>query len=176
MSNGGTATLSPGVYCGGLTLRGTVNFTAGNYVMLGGGLSCSSSCTMNGTGVTFYNTCSTGYCNGASTGYAPFNIKGTLNLSAPTSGDQVGMLFFGDRSLPLSAGDQEDIEAAAITNLTGAIYFPTSYLVFAGTPTFNGFSTMIVVNTMKVTGNSTVQITNGGSSTPGWKPSATLID
>src|SRR5262249_30897613 len=47
----GSATLSPGTYCNGITISGGANvtFTAGTYIMMGGGLKASSSATLNGT-------------------------------------------------------------------------------------------------------------------------------
>ena len=54
----GTTTLSPGTYCGGIHISGgNVTFSAGQYIMLGGGLTIdSASTTATGSGVSFYNT------------------------------------------------------------------------------------------------------------------------
>ena len=49
-------TLSPGVYCGGLSLKGDVTLSPGLYVIKNGQLSMNSSGTISGTGVTFYLT------------------------------------------------------------------------------------------------------------------------
>lgn len=58
-------TISPGVYCGGLTIGNTngttFKFSPGMYIMAGGGLTLNSEATVTvaGAGVTFYNTSST---------------------------------------------------------------------------------------------------------------------
>ena len=53
-------TLSPGVYCGGLTIGNTngawFTMSAGTYIMAGGGLTINSQAMVTGTGVTVYNT------------------------------------------------------------------------------------------------------------------------
>ena len=97
-------TLSPGVYCGGLTI-GNTNGTAftmspGTYIMAGGGLVFNSQAMVKGTGVTVYNTSSAGWGCSSSYNYKPVTISGqvTATLSAPTSGALNGILFFGNRN------------------------------------------------------------------------------
>ncbi len=103
-------TLSPGVYCGGMTIGNTngttFTFSPGVYVMAGGGMTLNSQAVVAGTGVTFYNTSSTGWgCSGSSS-YTPLTISGqvTANLTAPTSGTYNGILFFGNRTGCSTAG------------------------------------------------------------------------
>src|SRR5206468_3426518 len=94
---GGTKILTPGVYCDGIDITGgsTVTFSPGLYVLNGGGLSVSGNSTLNGTGVTFYNTAS------GSNAYKPVSISGGTigTLSAPTRGPMEAMLFFQDRAI-----------------------------------------------------------------------------
>ncbi len=90
-----SATLQPGVYCGGLTVTTTaaVSFAAGMYDILGP-LSINGP-TLTGPGVTFYLSQGNGYAYGAT---SIQNIAGSLK--APTTGVWQGILFFTDRSLP----------------------------------------------------------------------------
>src|SRR6202167_3678895 len=81
--------LNPGNYCGGISLAGTqnVSFNPGIYTITGGGLTFSgTSGTISGTGVTFYI--------GASGGTVTLDAGQTVNLSAPTTGADAGILFF----------------------------------------------------------------------------------
>lgn len=127
----GTVTLSPGVYCGGLTINGsyTVNFNPGIYVMLGGGFVLNGSETLNGSGVMFYNTYDATHAAGAVT----FNGSSTLNLSAPTSGTYKGILFYQDRTIPYSAFT--DNFNGSSSGTTGTLYFPSTPLIYNGSQT-----------------------------------------
>ena len=80
MNAGANITLSPGVY-----------------YLDQGSLAVNGGATMSGTGVTLVFTSSTG------SGYATANIDGgaTLNLTAPSSGSTAGIVFFGDRNMPV---------------------------------------------------------------------------
>jgi hypothetical protein len=93
-----SATLSPGVYCGGLTINTTaaVTFSAGFYAILGP-LSINGP-TLTGNGVTLYLSQGNGYSYGST---SIQNIVGTLK--APTTGTYQGILFFTDRTLPNDA-------------------------------------------------------------------------
>ena len=92
----GSVTLSPGVYCGGISISGgTVTFNPGLYVLNGGGMTINGNGTVTGSGVTFFNTGQYGQIIGAVT----FNGNATITLSAPHSGSDGGMLFLQDRNL-----------------------------------------------------------------------------
>jgi hypothetical protein len=72
-----------------------VTFSAGQYILNGGGLTIdSASTTVTGSGVSFYNTSSSGYS------YGRMTISGQPNVtfSAPTSGTYEGIFWFTDRS------------------------------------------------------------------------------
>lgn len=141
--------LSPGVYCGGMTFNGNsqATFAPGVYVLRGGGMTVMSGVTLNGSGVTFYDTTGTG-------GYSPINIGGsvTANLSAPTSGPLKGILFFQDRSIAGGAGSV--IGGGATANFSGALYFPTTNLAYNGGS--NNAYSIIVADTVTVNGNVTL--------------------
>lgn len=91
-----TTTLKPGVYCGGLTIKGNSNvtFSPGTYVIKNGRFVVDSNSRVTGTGVTFYLT--------GSNATIEFTSNTVVNFSAPTSGPQAGVIFFEDRNAPLN--------------------------------------------------------------------------
>jgi Flp pilus assembly protein TadG len=168
--NDDTATLSPGTYCGGLTVSGNaqvtlspgtyifrggidisasgnVRFGAGTYVLQGGGFKASGNAMLTGAGVTFYNTFD------ASDSYGPIDITGGFiaNLSAPTSGPQQGMLFFQDRNAP--AGNTEKFTGTSDQNVTGAFYFPNSTVSYRGNTANSPQDVAVIGDMVSLVGN-----------------------
>ena len=154
--NGGVVTLNPGVYCNGIaiTAGASVTFQPGTYILNGGGLSVGGNSTIQGTGVTFYNTARGKYT------YAAVNIAGgTLGfLSAPTSGPMEGMLFFQDRTVTLKSKSQSTntISGSSNINFQGTFYFPTTDLTFSGGGQVATDYTILVARTIAVSGNTTL--------------------
>jgi len=158
-------TFSPGVYCGGLTVGNTngATFTMspGVYVMAGGGLTLNSQAIVSGTGVTVYNTSSSGWGCSGSYNYTPVTISGqvTATLSAPTSGALSGMLLFGNRTGCSTPGScQDQINGGSIVVLNGALYFKSDKLTITGSNA-SGYM-MLVADKIYINGNSTFG-TNG---------------
>jgi Putative Flp pilus-assembly TadE/G-like len=151
-NNSGT-TLSPGTYCGGISIGGgtTVTASAGLYILYGGGLTVSGGSNLAGTGVTFYNT-----NNGGS--YKPFTISGTSSatqLSAPSSGAYEGLLFFQDPNLPSNLWSQKDtISGTSATKFEGTVYLKHTNLVYSGGSNLNTPYTIIVADTITFSGPS----------------------
>jgi len=148
-----TAVLTPGVYCNGITISGgssNVTFMPGTYILNGGGFSVSGGGTINGAGVTFYNT------GGGAYGYKPVSISGGTmgTLSAPTSGAMEGMLFFQDRSI--TSGSTNAITGGSTLSLEGAIYFPTTPLTFTGGSSGSTGCSILVASTISFTGPSSL--------------------
>lgn len=123
-----SATISYGTYCNGITVQGgaTLYLNPGLYILNGGGLTVGGGSSIIGTGVTFYNTGSTTYA------YKPIAITGTstTSLTAPTTGTYEGILFFQDRNI--SSSQQNTISGTSSTVYQGALYFPTTPLVYSG--------------------------------------------
>jgi len=128
VSGGAVRSLSPGVYCNGISLSGgaRVTLSAGTYVLMGGGLNVSGGATVSGAGVLFYNTANSGY------GYGPISFSGGTSetLSAPTTGTWAGILFFQDRGI--AAGAASSFSGGAMAVLNGTLYFPTTNLSYSG--------------------------------------------
>jgi Flp pilus assembly protein TadG len=151
-----TVNLSPGIYCGGMDLKGTAILAAGTYIIAGGGITIDSQATVSGTGVTFYNTSGSKAmgCNSAiAAGGMTFNGGATINLSAPTGGTPCGVLFFEDRSV---SGLSHKINGNSNSTFGGALYFLHSNLQFAGTNQTPGFL-FIVADTITLNGTSNLQ-------------------
>jgi len=153
--SGGVVTLNPGTYCNGISIGSgaSVTFQPGVYILNGGGLSVSGNSTIQGTGVTFYNTAQGKYS------YGPVNLTGgTLGfLYAPTSGPTEGILFFQDRTIiPKSGKSSNVIAGSSNLNFTGTFYFPTTDLTFSGGGQVSANYTIFVARTITVGGNTTL--------------------
>ena len=139
------ATLSPGVYCGGILIKNqvTIRFSPGTYYLVGGGIANTDNATLLGEGVTFVNTQKAGYPYGA----VNLGSDGTLiSLSAPTDGLAKDILFYQEPSIAVgSTASNLGGGLNTLMKLTGVIYFPTTSLRYqvgstlvmgAGTHTF----------------------------------------
>ena len=137
----GTATLNPGVYCGGMEINNTANvtFNPGTYILTSAtsktgtsyGLTIDIGALATGSGVTFYNTLKSG---AAPPGPIQFNFTAFasgngINFTAPTTGTYQGILFFQDSSNTSQA--QIIGRSSYNTVLQGAYYFPGAKVVFA---------------------------------------------
>jgi hypothetical protein len=162
--NAGNATLSPGVYCGGIDIltTGTVTLNPGIYYLMGGGLSISSGATVIGNGVCFYNS----FRPGLPFAYAPININGgaTVKLSAPVTGPMAGILFFQDRTI-VDHLQSNRINGNSQSFFQGTIYFPSQEVMYAGTSGIDGY-TVLVANNLKIVGNSVIKNYQPGQPLP----------
>jgi hypothetical protein len=147
------ATLSQGCYSA-LTINGnpTVTLNPGVYYLTGT-MTVNGSPTLNGTGVTIYLASSS----------ASFTDNGTttLNLSAPTSGADNGILFYQNPS----DINTLTINGSSSSNLQGIFYAPTANLLVNGSGSTN-FYTAFVVGSLTFNGTGTLQdyaSINGGS-------------
>ena len=159
-----STTLNPGRYIGGIKITGSstvVNFNPGLYV-LDSGMDISGG-SIYGTGVTFYNT-----------GNKLISITGAsqIELTAPDSGDYQGLLFWGDPASP-DKNPGHIFRGTSSSSFTGAIYFPSQHVDWAGSNDSIGEWTMLVANTIDLTGNSAIQQINGPP--PGILPALTTV-
>jgi Flp pilus assembly protein TadG len=145
-------TFFPNTYCG-LSLGSTKKYTfnPGVYILLGG-LSVTGSPTINGTGVTFYNTSDGGHP------YGGITMAGspTVTLSAPTTGPLAGMLFFQDRSVPVGSPGS-NFKGSSAQGYTGSIYFPTTDITFEGTPAVASTATILLGYQLHFKGNTNIE-------------------
>jgi hypothetical protein len=145
-TNSKASTLQPGLYCGGLDLKGNVTLDPGVYVIDGGTLKINGNALVKGSGVTFYLT------NSAT---ADLNGNAEVDLSAPTSGDYSGMLFFGD---PANHDGKNKFNGTAKSTMTGALYFPSQEVDYQGNFSGANGCTQIVANTVEWTGNTAISV------------------
>jgi hypothetical protein len=111
------ATLNPGVYCGGIKLNGSgpITFTAGTYILNGGGLSINGTEAVTAHGVFFYNT-----SNGYTSGPLLINGSGSQVFTPETSGSYQGVLFYQDHDV--CASTSHTINGGSNLLYTGTIY------------------------------------------------------
>ena len=151
---GGNVTFNPGVYCGGINITAAIaskiTFNPGTYILkdgtglLGltqGGLNITLNelTSITGTGVTFYNE---GPIGGFSvtepvSGGSLISLS-NISLSAPTSGEYSGMLFFQAHGVSSTGVFLANL--LQNSKLEGAIYIPdgdVSYGVSAISSAYN---------------------------------------
>ena len=152
-------TLSPGVYCGGMTLNAgaVVTLNPGIYYLDRGSLQVNGGASLTGTDVTLVFTSSTGQ------NYATATINGgaTVNLTAPTTGPTQGIVLYGDRNMPTGTGFK--FNGGASQYFGGAIYVPKGAIDFAGGANTSTGCTQLIGDTLTFTGNSNLSINCSGS-------------
>ncbi|MEA2840678.1 MAG: hypothetical protein QOF41_2008 [Methylobacteriaceae bacterium] len=89
----GVQTLYPGVYCGGLTIKGSAQATLapGNYIMNNGPLIVQDNASLIGQSAGIYFT--------GDQGGLRFDPNTTISLTAPKDGVLAGFIFFEDRNV-----------------------------------------------------------------------------
>lgn len=165
-----------GQYCGGLTVTGTVTMS-GLYIMAGGGFTVQPPATVTGTGVTIFNT---GAVSGSG-GYRGITISGgsgtTVTLSAPTSGATEGILLWEDRNISwagVGSSQTSQVTGGSSTNLTGALYFPSTKLIYSGGSSATA-NTDIVAYKLEINGSSTINNRTSSTSGPPAINSAAMV-
>lgn len=158
-------TLSPGTYCGGIAIKnGTVTFSAGNYIIVGGGIRTQDTNShIRGNGLFFYNTYN------STNPYTPvdFNANSDVQIAAATSGTYAGILFMADRSCCSTIIPTESFQGGATSFFEGVLYFPRSLVAFAGNPSLDlAHYTIVVARLFNIKGTSTMnndysQLTGG---------------
>jgi hypothetical protein len=150
---GTTATLNPGVYCGGIKVwsGATANLNSGVYVMNNGGVQVFSTSTLKGNGVAIYNT-------GATPGKFQFLSGSTVQLTAPSSGPMAGIVMFQDRAAPATL--TADIASGTNTYFEGTLYFPNHDIRVMSASSINAGAswTFIVARTMQILSGSTLTL------------------
>jgi Flp pilus assembly protein TadG len=161
-STGTDLTISPAtaggtrVFCNGLAITSdaVVDFEPGIYIIDRGSITINGQATVTGDDVTFIFTSSTG------SGYGDIRINGGANvvLSAPTSGDFSGVLFFQDADTPTAVGNSLLFTGGSTTELTGVIYAPSNDVTFTGgNETDDNGCLQIVANTVTFSGDADLE-------------------
>ncbi len=133
LSSPSTYNLTEGVYCGGLDIKGQAEVTMapGVYIMKNGPFTITGQADVTGIGVTIFLT---GPGAVADTGG-----NGAINLSAPTTGDLAGILFFEDPdNTPLQ---HHAFRGGSNKSYSGVIYTPVGIAEYVGNGAGSGTGT-----------------------------------
>nr|PPD44276.1 MAG: hypothetical protein CTY15_07465 [Methylocystis sp.] len=119
--DGGTVTLMPGTYCGGLkaTNGAIVTLSPGEYVMKDGPLTVDGGATLNASNAGVYLT--------GVKATLQFAANSTIKMTAPVTGPLAGILFFEDRAATPYQTHKLTSNNAPL--LLGTIYMPQGILV-----------------------------------------------
>ncbi|MGE5149431.1 MAG: pilus assembly protein TadG-related protein [Rhodospirillaceae bacterium] len=147
------ASLQPGYYCNGITLKGSDTLAPGLYYVAGNNFTISANAQVSGSGVTIYT---------AGTSRVNMTANSDVQLSAPTTGDYSGILFMGDRSN--TGGTSNIFTGDTASRLTGNLYFATQAVSYLGNFTGINGCTYVVADTVTWSGSATfsVDCTNQG--------------
>ena len=155
-----TASLTPGVYCGGIDLstHAIANFAPGLYIIKDGELDLGSHSTLNApVGVVFYLTGNTAKVYIASGGAV------TINAPKPgegvgQSGNYIGFAFMQDRTNGIA--NENVIQSGGDVNINGAFYASNQILTVWANGDMNGTSSYfpIIVNKFEMSGNATLHV------------------
>jgi len=157
-SSTGARTLSPGTYCGGITVSGAnLTLQPGLYIITGG-INWNSSSTVTGAGVTLFFT------TGGGSGYGQVVISGgvTVNLSAPlnsSSGGIPGILMWGDRNWD-STSQNVNFNGGSVSKMEGYLYFPTTGMIVSTGTLSSGSGNYldIIADNLTVNGGATLTL------------------
>ena len=148
--NYGNWTLTPGVFCNGVSFQNAANVTMqpGAYIIDRGTFLVGGGAKLVGVGVTIILTSSTG------NGYATVDIGNGahVSLSAPTAGATAGLIFFGDPNAPES--NTNYFRGGVSIDVTGAIYFPSQRVNFQNGSSNTSACTELIAGTIVLEGGS----------------------
>ncbi|THD80525.1 MAG: hypothetical protein E7812_07280 [Phenylobacterium sp.] len=149
--------VSPGTFCGGLSVNasGSVTFNPGVYVIDNGSLTFNGTPTVAGNGVTFVLTGD----SAAQVGTVTINGGANVTLTPPPakSGPTAGMLFWQDPRA-LTSG-VNNLNGGSKQSLAGALYFPSQSVIINGNNIISGqVCTQLIA--WKITFNGTPTMSN----------------
>jgi hypothetical protein len=150
----GPVYLQPGTYCSQVMFNNgsSVTFNPGLYYFKNG-VTNNNATSITGTGVTIYS--------GGS-----IILSNTVNLTAPSSGNYAGVLFFQP-----GGGQYIVNNGSGKTNYAGLLYFPKSTVIIDG-----AMSSWLSVVAASITLNSNTNINVPSSSFPGTSGTAALVE
>lgn len=137
--DGQSISISPGTYCGGLQIKNASNVTLlpGVYILKDGKLDIESNSIVSGNGVSIY-------LKGAAS-KLDFRSNTQVSFKAPETGNQKGVIFFEDRSVPLNGVHK--LHSNVVVKLEGAVYLSRGLLEISSNSSVaqdSYFSTVIV--------------------------------
>lgn len=147
----GTTELTPGIYCGGLSIQSAdVVLKPGLYVMQDGPLSMQGNASLSGTGVSIL-------LSGLN---AILDMQGspTMTLEAMDTGSLAGIAIASDTSA--SPVLTSVLQGSPDLTVTGSIYLPNQRLEMRGSPVLNtlGPSDSLIALSFKLQGSPDIKI------------------
>ncbi|WP_324827005.1 TadE/TadG family type IV pilus assembly protein [Qipengyuania zhejiangensis] len=163
---------TPGTYCNGMRIQGTVKLHGGVYVIKGGTLAITSQADVSlygDGGVTFVLTGT----NANNVATISINGGAEIDLRAPTSEENAtwsGILFYQD---PMGAATHT-VNGGSDINLEGIIYMPTGDLTYNGDSTQEAQCLLIVTERIRFGGTNNIE-NNCNPDINGWQGTARVI-
>lgn len=143
-----TVTLQPGTYSGGMDLKGSAVLSAGTYVIDGGCLCANAKESLTGSGVTIILK------NGAT---IDINGSSDINLSAPTTGQNAGILIYEDAATAGTTERTSKINGNSKLHLGGAIYLPKQTMQMNGNTEPTTTCLLLASKKIDVSGNASIK-------------------
>lgn len=146
-----THNLTPDVYCGGLEIKGqaTVHLAPGVYIMKNGPFTVTGQANVTGNGVTIFLT--------GPGAVVDMGGSGTIDLSAPLTGDFAGVLIFEDRdNPPLQA---HTFRGGSSKSYSGVIYAPVGNVEYVGNGAGGGGTPYFIAWRFAMSGNGDLNLT-----------------
>jgi Flp pilus assembly protein TadG len=148
-----STTLSPGVYCGGLLVKGSVTVTLapGLYEIRGGPLHLQGNGTVNGNGVSILL---------GSGAYLDYQGSPNVNIAAMTTGALAGLAIASDPATPAQTSTMLGNSTTFLTAAaTGSIYLRNHTLTIGGNSdlVLNASPDLLAVRALVVSGSAKVK-------------------
>ncbi len=144
------------VFCNGISMNGgTLTLQHGTFIIDRGDISLHGNATLITNDATVILTSSTG----ANYGTIQSSSGNTIIANAPKVGSTsgiTGIAFFQDRNAPV--GNDSKFNGGSAQSVSGAIYFPSGIVEFAGGAATGSGCTQLVANEVDFKGNSNLEI------------------
>ena len=142
----------------------TLTLPSGTYYINGGGANIQG--TLNATNGTTIVLTNKSTSTSATIGTFDMNAQGSLNITAPTSGEYKGIAIYQDRRATDSGGSANNMPASAPNKInggssggvTGVLYFPSQQVTFNGGSGTTAKCTQFVTRRIQFSGNNTTKI------------------
>jgi len=146
------AVLTPGTYCGGLTIAGrSVTFLPGQYIMLDGPFVVKDEADVTARDAIISLS--------GKRAHLKIEDKGSLTLSAPKIGAHAGLALMEDA--PTTHGQPKSRIRDGAISVTGTVYLPNHHLEVRGAGSSVGATapaTSFIVDTARFRGSGTIKV------------------
>ena len=147
-----SATISPGRYCNGMSLKGNVTMNPGVYIIDKGEFHISSQASVLGEGVTIILTGD----NANNMATARFQGGADVELRAPTQSENAtwhSILIYQNQ---IGAKAMSELVGDSDFNLEGVVYMPNGSLKFAGSSGQHADCLLLVAYRLQMTGETSL--------------------